>query len=71
MPKFQNEDQVRIIEGVHLGRTGIVYGNPFNFKMMAPDVGGRAFGVDDCLYRVDLDGISATVTIMESDLAAI
>ncbi len=69
MQKFQNEDQVRIIEGAHLGQTGIVYGHPF--KMSAPEVGGRAFGVDDYLYRVDLDGTSGTVTVTEADLAAI
>ena len=68
MPKFQHENQVRIIEGVHLGRTGVVFGNPF--QASAPEVEGRAFGVDGYLYRVDLDGVNGTVTIMESDLAA-
>ena len=68
MPKFQHEDQVRIIEGVHLGRTGVVFGNPFRTSAQA--VEDRAFGVDEYLYRVDLEGVDGTVTVMESDLAA-
>ena len=79
MPKFKNEQRVKIIAGDHSGKTGTIFGHPTTLVEAGLPETSVADGQDVATYAittpveylVDLDGLDATVLVMESDLEAI
>ena len=77
MPKFKDEDRVRVIGGAYAGQTGIIYGNPTQISAGIP-AGSVAEGHELATeptelyeYQVDLEGVDVNpVAIMEADLEA-
>ena len=75
MPKFKDEDTVRIIAGEHEGKMGIIFGSPTKGVAVVPTrvaEGQEVVGEEAVTfsYEVDVGSSDETIWVLESELEA-